>query len=98
MATGSSDLHLELLVLVFLVTNVPAVTFLSLLLRSGCTGMWDKIACWPSADLGAEVTIPCPKYLFFFSGDAQPRKSRACASIVCARAMVVSLRASYQED
>uniref|UniRef100_H3CR63 Vasoactive intestinal peptide receptor 1a n=1 Tax=Tetraodon nigroviridis TaxID=99883 RepID=H3CR63_TETNG len=48
---------------------------------AGCTGMWDKIACWPSADLGAEVTIPCPKYLFFFSGDAQPRNlSKTCTA------------------
>ncbi|TNM98077.1 hypothetical protein fugu_014323 [Takifugu bimaculatus] len=36
---------------------------------AGCTGMWDKITCWPSADVGEVVTVPCPKYLFFFSGN-----------------------------
>lgn len=60
--------------------------------------MWDKIACWPGADVGAEVTIPCPKYLFYFSGAAQPRKSHAGARAVCGFAMVVLLGASPQED
>uniref|UniRef100_A0A3Q3DI04 Vasoactive intestinal peptide receptor 1a n=1 Tax=Hippocampus comes TaxID=109280 RepID=A0A3Q3DI04_HIPCM len=27
---------------------------------SGCSGMWDKITCWPNADVGEVVTIPCP--------------------------------------
>ncbi|XP_076018200.1 vasoactive intestinal polypeptide receptor-like isoform X2 [Genypterus blacodes] len=36
---------------------------------TGCTGMWDRIACWPSADVGEVVTIPCPKYFFYFSRD-----------------------------
>ncbi|KAF7667520.1 hypothetical protein LDENG_00059020 [Lucifuga dentata] len=36
---------------------------------TGCTGVWDKITCWPSADVGEVVTIPCPKYLFYFSKD-----------------------------
>ncbi|XP_040027794.1 vasoactive intestinal polypeptide receptor-like [Gasterosteus aculeatus] len=36
---------------------------------TGCRGMWDKITCWPSADVGQVVTVPCPKYLFYFSGD-----------------------------
>uniref|UniRef100_A0A665X9V2 Vasoactive intestinal peptide receptor 1a n=1 Tax=Echeneis naucrates TaxID=173247 RepID=A0A665X9V2_ECHNA len=28
-----------------------------------CSGTWDKITCWPSADIGEVVIIPCPKYL-----------------------------------
>lgn len=47
------------------------------LLRPGCSGTWDKITCWPSADVGEVVTIPCPKYLFYFSGDVPTRKSQA---------------------
>ncbi|KAM8727485.1 vasoactive intestinal polypeptide receptor-like [Acanthopagrus schlegelii] len=47
---------------------------------TGCSGTWDKITCWPSADVGQVVTIPCPKYLFYFSGDAPTRNlSKTCA-------------------
>uniref|UniRef100_A0A3B3VYB1 Vasoactive intestinal peptide receptor 1a n=1 Tax=Poecilia latipinna TaxID=48699 RepID=A0A3B3VYB1_9TELE len=35
----------------------------------GCNITWDKIACWPSADVGEVVTIPCPKYLFYFTSN-----------------------------
>uniref|UniRef100_A0A671Y353 Vasoactive intestinal peptide receptor 1a n=1 Tax=Sparus aurata TaxID=8175 RepID=A0A671Y353_SPAAU len=46
---------------------------------TGCSGTWDKITCWPSADVGQVVTIPCPKYLFYFSGDAPTRNlSKTC--------------------
>ncbi|KAM9789776.1 vasoactive intestinal polypeptide receptor-like [Neosynchiropus ocellatus] len=46
---------------------------------SGCSGTWDKIACWPSAAVGEVVTIPCPKYLFYFSGDVSTRNlSKTC--------------------
>ncbi|XP_046882760.1 vasoactive intestinal polypeptide receptor-like isoform X1 [Hypomesus transpacificus] len=34
---------------------------------SGCSGMWDKVACWPSARVGKVVTIPCPKYFTYFT-------------------------------
>uniref|UniRef100_A0A8C6LIK3 Vasoactive intestinal peptide receptor 1a n=1 Tax=Nothobranchius furzeri TaxID=105023 RepID=A0A8C6LIK3_NOTFU len=39
-----------------------------------CSGTWDKITCWPAADVGEVVTIPCPKYLFYFSGSVSSRK------------------------
>ncbi|XP_017572954.1 vasoactive intestinal polypeptide receptor 1b [Pygocentrus nattereri] len=34
---------------------------------SGCKGMWDIIACWPSARVGEMVVIPCPNYFSYFS-------------------------------
>lgn len=43
-------------------------------LLPGCRGMWEKIACWPNADFGQVVTIPCPNFFLLFSGDAQIRK------------------------
>ncbi|XP_023277651.1 vasoactive intestinal polypeptide receptor-like isoform X2 [Seriola lalandi dorsalis] len=47
---------------------------------TGCSGTWDKITCWPSADIGEVVTIPCPKFLFYFSSDALTRNlSKTCA-------------------
>ncbi|XP_028284132.1 vasoactive intestinal polypeptide receptor-like isoform X2 [Parambassis ranga] len=46
---------------------------------TGCSGTWDKITCWPSADIGEVVTIPCPKYLFYFSRDTATRNlSKTC--------------------
>ncbi|KAI9541569.1 Vasoactive intestinal polypeptide receptor [Dissostichus eleginoides] len=46
---------------------------------TGCRGIWDKITCWPSADLDEVVTIPCPKYLFYFSSDVPTRNlSKTC--------------------
>ncbi|KAI3375277.1 hypothetical protein L3Q82_021776, partial [Scortum barcoo] len=47
--------------------------------RLGCNRTWDKITCWPSADVGEVVTIPCPKYLFYFSRDVSTRNlSKTC--------------------
>uniref|UniRef100_A0A673BAR8 Vasoactive intestinal peptide receptor 1a n=1 Tax=Sphaeramia orbicularis TaxID=375764 RepID=A0A673BAR8_9TELE len=44
-----------------------------------CSVMWDKITCWPMAEVGEVVTIPCPKYLFYFSGDIPTRNlSKTC--------------------
>ncbi|KAL0966568.1 hypothetical protein UPYG_G00296890 [Umbra pygmaea] len=31
-------------------------------MTSGCSGLWDKLVCWPSARIGQVVTIPCPDY------------------------------------
>ncbi|AWP04551.1 putative vasoactive intestinal polypeptide receptor 1 [Scophthalmus maximus] len=46
---------------------------------TGCSGTWDKITCWPSANTGEVVTIPCPKYLFYFSRDVLTRNlSKTC--------------------
>lgn len=46
---------------------------------TGCSVTWDKITCWPSAEVGEVVTIPCPKYLFYFSKDIPIRNlSRTC--------------------
>ncbi|MED6249076.1 hypothetical protein ATANTOWER_008968 [Ataeniobius toweri] len=39
---------------------------------TGCNITWDKITCWPPADIGEEVTIPCPKYLFYLTSNAPP--------------------------
>ncbi|XP_072220386.1 vasoactive intestinal polypeptide receptor-like [Leuresthes tenuis] len=46
---------------------------------TGCNVTWDRITCWPSADIGEVVTIPCPKFLFYFSRDVPPRNlSKTC--------------------
>ncbi|XP_015249468.1 PREDICTED: vasoactive intestinal polypeptide receptor-like isoform X1 [Cyprinodon variegatus] len=46
---------------------------------TGCNITWDKITCWPAADVGEVVTIPCPKYLFYFTSNALPRNlSKTC--------------------
>ncbi|KAK5616731.1 Vasoactive intestinal polypeptide receptor [Crenichthys baileyi] len=46
---------------------------------TGCNITWDKITCWPPADIGEVVTIPCPKYLFYFTSNAPPRNlSKIC--------------------
>uniref|UniRef100_A0A667ZNZ7 Vasoactive intestinal peptide receptor 1a n=1 Tax=Myripristis murdjan TaxID=586833 RepID=A0A667ZNZ7_9TELE len=45
-----------------------------------CTGMWDRIACWPSASFGEVVTIPCPKYFFYFTRDVHTGKTQVCTT------------------
>uniref|UniRef100_A0A672HYP0 Vasoactive intestinal peptide receptor 1a n=1 Tax=Salarias fasciatus TaxID=181472 RepID=A0A672HYP0_SALFA len=51
---------------------------------AGCNSTWDRITCWPSADVGEVVTIPCPKYLFYFSRDMTPTgKHQLYNHIVC---------------
>lgn len=56
----------------------PAFVFVS-----GCSGTWDKITCWPSADIDQVVTIPCPKYLFYFSRNDSPRKTQNKRNLGC---------------
>ncbi|XP_053530702.1 vasoactive intestinal polypeptide receptor 1b [Ictalurus punctatus] len=36
-------------------------------ITSGCKGMWDRIACWPTAKVGELVVIPCPNYFRYLS-------------------------------
>uniref|UniRef100_A0A7N8YBU9 Vasoactive intestinal peptide receptor 1a n=1 Tax=Mastacembelus armatus TaxID=205130 RepID=A0A7N8YBU9_9TELE len=46
---------------------------------TGCSGTWDKITCWPSANIGEVVTIPCPKHLLYLSTDVSTRNlSKTC--------------------
>ncbi|XP_039900805.1 vasoactive intestinal polypeptide receptor-like [Simochromis diagramma] len=48
---------------------------------TGCSRIWDKITCWPSADVGEVVTILCPKFLFFQSEDDRERNlSKTCTA------------------
>lgn len=48
---------------------------------TGCSGIWDKITCWPSADVGEVVTIACPRFLFFHSEDVPERNlSKTCTA------------------
>lgn len=75
-----------LLVAVFLLHGAKRICW-SL---SGCTGMWEKMTCWPSADVGEAVSVPCPKYLFYFSGNTHPRKNRVRDT--CDRSCEVVLR------
>uniref|UniRef100_A0A4W3IFP6 Vasoactive intestinal peptide receptor 1b n=1 Tax=Callorhinchus milii TaxID=7868 RepID=A0A4W3IFP6_CALMI len=52
-------------------------SLLSLSLPSGCTGMWDNITCWPSANTGEVVVVPCPH---FFPSCLPANVSRNCTS------------------
>ncbi|XP_057713262.1 vasoactive intestinal polypeptide receptor-like [Corythoichthys intestinalis] len=52
---------------------------------SGCSGIWDKITCWPNADVGEVVTIPCPKYLFYFSREIPTLSSLGNLSKTCTK-------------
>uniref|UniRef100_A0AAX7T789 Vasoactive intestinal peptide receptor 1b n=1 Tax=Astatotilapia calliptera TaxID=8154 RepID=A0AAX7T789_ASTCA len=45
---------------------------------SGCQGMWDIIACWPSARVGEVVTITCPPYFSYFSDHQKGNLSKTC--------------------
>ncbi|XP_064797206.1 vasoactive intestinal polypeptide receptor 1b [Oncorhynchus masou masou] len=50
---------------------------------AGCQGMWDIIACWPSARVGEVITIKCPKYFSYFSDHIVKHKgklSKTCTS------------------
>ncbi|XP_061588735.1 vasoactive intestinal polypeptide receptor-like isoform X1 [Cololabis saira] len=46
---------------------------------TGCSGIWDNITCWPGADIGEVVTMPCPQYLLYLFGDVPSRNlSKTC--------------------
>ncbi|XP_010900661.1 vasoactive intestinal polypeptide receptor 1b isoform X1 [Esox lucius] len=50
---------------------------------TGCQGMWDIIACWPSALVGEVITIQCPRYFSYFSDHIVKHKgnlSKTCTS------------------
>uniref|UniRef100_A0A674MC62 Vasoactive intestinal peptide receptor 1b n=1 Tax=Takifugu rubripes TaxID=31033 RepID=A0A674MC62_TAKRU len=46
----------------------------------GCQGMWDIIACWPSAGVGEVVTITCPVYFSYFSDQHKGNLSKTCTA------------------
>ncbi|XP_028290515.1 vasoactive intestinal polypeptide receptor 1b isoform X2 [Gouania willdenowi] len=49
-------------------------------ITSGCRGMWDIIACWPSAEEGEVVTITCPTYFSYFSDQHKGNLSKTCTA------------------
>ncbi|KAE8279854.1 Vasoactive intestinal polypeptide receptor [Larimichthys crocea] len=49
-------------------------------ITSGCQGMWDIIACWPSASVGEVVTITCPTYFSYFSDQHRGNLSKTCTA------------------
>uniref|UniRef100_A0A9J8AGL2 Vasoactive intestinal peptide receptor 1b n=2 Tax=Cyprinus carpio TaxID=7962 RepID=A0A9J8AGL2_CYPCA len=51
-------------------------------LLPGCKGMWDIIACWPSAKVGEHVVIPCPNYFRHFSDHHEDLKSSVLFELV----------------
>uniref|UniRef100_A0A9J8C6T1 Vasoactive intestinal peptide receptor 1b n=1 Tax=Cyprinus carpio carpio TaxID=630221 RepID=A0A9J8C6T1_CYPCA len=61
----------------------PKIVFVGFnieLLFSGCKGMWDIIACWPSAKVGEHVVIPCPNYFRHFSDHHEGNLSKTCTA------------------
>uniref|UniRef100_A0A672RJH3 Vasoactive intestinal peptide receptor 1b n=1 Tax=Sinocyclocheilus grahami TaxID=75366 RepID=A0A672RJH3_SINGR len=50
------------------------------ILLPGCKGMWDIIACWPSAKVGEHVVIPCPNYFRYFSDLHEGNLSKTCTA------------------
>ncbi|XP_052331955.1 vasoactive intestinal polypeptide receptor isoform X2 [Oncorhynchus keta] len=50
-------------------------------MTTGCSGTWDKVACWPSANTGQVVTIPCPVYFLYLTNDfIMGNLSKTCTS------------------
>uniref|UniRef100_A0A3Q3JDM0 Vasoactive intestinal peptide receptor 1a n=1 Tax=Monopterus albus TaxID=43700 RepID=A0A3Q3JDM0_MONAL len=45
---------------------------------TGCNRTWDKITCWPSANIGEVITIPCPKYCKSYSLCSLGNLSKTC--------------------
>ncbi|XP_048474197.1 vasoactive intestinal polypeptide receptor [Rhincodon typus] len=47
--------------------------------ETGCRGMWDNLTCWPSAQVGEIVVMPCPLLPALFL-DVEANVSRNCTS------------------
>ncbi|KAF6718475.1 Vasoactive intestinal polypeptide receptor [Oryzias melastigma] len=61
---------------------------------TSCSVEWDNITCWPGAEIGEVVTIPCPKYLFYFSKDMPPRN----VSKICTANGLTPIRVDYVRE
>ncbi|XP_038611904.1 vasoactive intestinal polypeptide receptor 1 isoform X2 [Tachyglossus aculeatus] len=46
----------------------------------GCEKMWDNITCWPAAEVGQVVVLPCPLILTVFSNRHGSNVTRNCSS------------------
>ncbi|XP_028933546.1 vasoactive intestinal polypeptide receptor 1 isoform X1 [Ornithorhynchus anatinus] len=46
----------------------------------GCERMWDNITCWPAAEVGQVVVLPCPLILTVFSNRHGSNVTRNCSS------------------
>uniref|UniRef100_A0A7N8XBF9 Vasoactive intestinal peptide receptor 1b n=1 Tax=Mastacembelus armatus TaxID=205130 RepID=A0A7N8XBF9_9TELE len=62
--------------------TAPALTkrFLGVLDPTHKRGVWDIIACWPSARVGEVVTITCPNYFSYFSDQHKGNLSKTCTA------------------
>uniref|UniRef100_A0A3P9Q8Z9 Vasoactive intestinal peptide receptor 1b n=1 Tax=Poecilia reticulata TaxID=8081 RepID=A0A3P9Q8Z9_POERE len=64
---------------------------------AGCQGMWDIVACWPSARVGEVVTITCPTYFSYFRahfGHEGMNTNSMNIHVICD--VYISLNCSYE--
>lgn len=47
---------------------------------SGCGSLWDNITCWPRANVGDIMVLPCPLIFTYFSDVSVGNVSRNCTS------------------
>ncbi|NXI54123.1 GHRHR protein, partial [Chloroceryle aenea] len=45
---------------------------------AGCKRTWDKLLCWPEADAGQTLALPCPNILFHFMKEPAGIVKRNC--------------------
>ncbi|XP_071889979.1 growth hormone-releasing hormone receptor isoform X4 [Anas platyrhynchos] len=45
---------------------------------TGCKRTWDKLLCWPEADAGETLALPCPNILFHFMKETAGIVRRNC--------------------